>query len=160
MRVRLYFICNAFICDLLRHSESVDDDDGAEESNRARAKAANIAKEGELKREYEALLEQQRLRKQQEDEENERKLQEFLLADPELKHLAKGVNLPSATAADAPASTAAAEAAATAAAEQIQREQEEELKRRKEQEARDAEFARRLSREFEAQSKAKQKPAF
>ena len=61
----------------------MDDKDEAELAGRARAHAASLAKEGEVRQEYERLLEQQRQQKQREAEENERKLKELLASDPE-----------------------------------------------------------------------------
>ena len=118
--------------------ESVDDMDEAETESRARAHAANQAQAGELKREYEQLLEQQRQLKQQEEEENERKLEEFLRSDPELsKRVAR------------------AHSSADAAAALLQKQEEEKMKRRKAQEESDAAFARKLAEKLAAAHKKK-----
>ena len=128
-----------FTVQSLTSRASVEDEEAESHKDRARAHAANQAKEGELKKEYEKFLEQQRKLKEEEAEENERKLREFLAADPELSR-----NAPAAGAGESDAESSAAVVA-------LLKQEEEELRRRKEQEEKDAQFARQLAEQLSHQ---------
>ena len=123
---------------------SIDDVDEAEIKQRERAHAASQAKHGELKQEYEAMLETQRQLRKVEAEENERKLRKFLASDPEFC-----ASNPSQSSSPSEMYLADQEADVV---ERLRRE-EEELRKRLEQEQKDAEFARKLADQLEGTSK-------
>lgn len=123
---------------------SIDDEDQAEIEQRERAHAASQAKQGELKQEYEAMLETQRQLRRIEAEENERKLRKFLASDPEFCSAS-----PSQIRVRSEMFVAGEEEAAVV--ERLRRE-EEKLRKKLEQEQKDAEFARKLAGQLEGAS--------
>eukprot|EP00750_Incisomonas_marina_P000979 INCI10791.1.p1 GENE.INCI10791.1~~INCI10791.1.p1 ORF type:complete len:385 (-),score=58.07 INCI10791.1:289-1443(-) len=129
---------------LIAGGASIDDVDEAEIKQRERAHAASQAKHGELKQEYEAMLETQRQLRKVEAEENERKLRKFLASDPEFC-----ASNPSQSSSPSEMYLADQEADVV---ERLRRE-EEELRKRLEQEQKDAEFARKLADQLEGTSK-------
>ncbi len=155
-------------------SDDVDEVDEVARLNMERSKTANQAMDGELKREYERLLEEQRLHKQQEDEENERKLRAFIESDPEIRQHGLGAD------ADGGASTSgggggsssggggmggarsalvANHGTSTELTVALLRQAEEALQRRRAQEARDEAFARQLAEQLEREAKQLAKAA-